>query len=156
MCQENLKSINKRLLYFVLVITSTMVISCTFQEIKVNNVSKVELKGINNNVVTFDITASVENPNAFRIKVKPVELKVMIGGQTELGRVKEMGPIKLAKKSTKDYTIRVPIEITNIQSLGAFNMFSGKMPDLRLTGKIRVSTLFYAKTFELNEYKLVR
>jgi len=68
-----------------------------------------------------------------------------------------MDPIKLEKKSTKDYTISVPIEITNIQSLGAaFNLFSGKMPDLRLTGKIRASTLFYSKNFEFNGYKLVR
>jgi hypothetical protein len=157
MYQENIKSINKRLSYFVLILTITIAVSCaSFQEIKINNVSNVELKGINNNVVTFDITASIENPNAYRIKVKPLELKVMIGDYTELGKVKPMDLV-IAKKSTKNYTISVPIEITNMLSLGsAFNMFSGKVPDLRLTGKIRASTFLYGKTFELNGYKLVR
>jgi LEA14-like dessication related protein len=158
MYQENIKSINKQLFYFVLILTTTIAVSCvSFQEIKINNVSNVTLKGINNNVVTFDITASIENPNAYRIKVKPLELKVMIGDQTELGKVKSMDHLVIAKKSTKDYTISVPIEITNMLSLGsAFSMFSGKTPDLRLTGKIRANNFWYGKTFELNGYKLTR
>jgi LEA14-like dessication related protein len=154
---KNIISLNKRLLYFVLIVTSTLFVSCSFQEIKINNVSKVELKGINNNIVTFDITASIENPNKFRIKVKPIDLKVLIGDRTELGTVKQIDNFVIDRKSTKDYTISVPIEITNMMSLGpAFGMFSGKMPDIRLTGKVRGSTLFYRKTFELNGYKLIQ
>lgn len=158
MHQKNIKSINKRLFYFVLILTTTMAVGCaSFQEIKINNVSNVTLKGINNNVVTFDITASIENPNPYRIKVKPLELKVMLGDQTELGKVKPMDRLIIAKKSTMNYTISVPIEVSNILSLGsAFNMFSGKTPDLRITGKIRASTWLYGKTFEFNGYKLTR
>jgi len=158
MYQENIKSINKRLFYFVLVLITTISVSCaSFQEIKINNIGNVTLKGINNNVVTFDITASIENPNSYRIKVKPLELTVMLGDQMELGKVKPMGRLVIDKKSTKNYTISVPIEVSNILSLGsAFNMFSGKTPDIRLTGKVRASTWLYGKTFEFKGYKLDR
>jgi LEA14-like dessication related protein len=158
MYQENIKSINKRLFYFVLVLITTIAVSCaSFQEIKINNISNVTLKGINNNVVTFDITASIENPNPYRIKVKPLELKVMLGDQMELGKVKPLDRLVIDKKSTKNYTISVPIEVSNILSLGsAFNMFSGKTPDIRLTGKVKASNCLYGKTFEFIGYKLVR
>ena len=149
---------NNKCYGFVLLTAFIILSGCyTIKEVKIGNVSKVELKGMNNNVVSFDLTLPIENPNNLRVKVKVEDLKVMLGNK-ELGTVKQMDKIVIARNSKQEYTIRIAVEITDPQGgmNSAFSFFSGRQPDIRLTGKVKASAFFYRKTFELNDYKLVQ
>jgi len=153
-----LKKRNNQWGCFVLAISFITLTGCSaIKEVIIGNASKVELKGMYNNVVTFDLTLPIENPNNFRVKVKVKDLKVMLANN-EIGKVKQMDKFVIARKSKKEYTVRIAVELTDAKSglNSALGFFSGQQPDIRLTGKVRASTLFYRRTFELNNYRLVR
>jgi len=129
----------------------------TIQEIKIGDVRKVDLISINNNVLTLDLTIPIENPNAFSVKVKLSDLKVMLGAN-ELGKVKQMDDLVISRKSTKEYTMRILVEITDVKNsfVSAFSIFSGKKPDIRFNGTIKVCSFLYGKTFKVEGYELMK
>ena len=142
--------------FFTLVVCTLLYTSCvTIQEVKIGNVRNVEVKGLNNNVITIDLMLPVENPNNYRLKVTDANLKVTSGNK-EFGKVKQMSDLTISKKSSKTYPVRVGIELTNVNDglLSSLWMISMKSLDLRLSGSIKVKSLFYRKTFVLKELKI--
>jgi LEA14-like dessication related protein len=153
-----MKIFNNQFNYFVLVIMVLALTGCsTIQEIKIGDVRKVDLISINNNVLTLDLTIPIENPNAFSVKVKLSDLKVMLGAN-ELGKVKQMDDLVISRKSTKEYTMRILVEITDVKNsfVSAFSIFSGKKPDIRFNGTIKVCSFLYGKTFKVEGYELMK
>jgi LEA14-like dessication related protein len=141
--------------FFCLLVLLISVSCSDIKEIRVGEARKIDVISLNNNILTLDILLPIENPNSFRLKVKDGDLKVMLGKNT-LGKVKQMNALIIPGKSTKEYTLRVTIEITDLKGslLSAFSLLSGKTPELSLTGTIKARSLFYNKTFKVENYPL--
>jgi LEA14-like dessication related protein len=130
--------------------------SCSsFKELKIGNVRNVEIKGISNNVVTLEFTIPIENPNTFGLTVCGADLKVFTS-KKELGKVKQMSDIDISGKSAKLYTVRVAIELTNIGNSfsSMLELYSLKTMDIAMSGTVKIKSLFYRKTLDINNIKL--
>ena len=79
-------------------------------------------------------------------------------GANELGKVKQMDDLVISRKSTKEYTMRILVEITDVKNsfVSAFSIFSGKKPDIRFNGTIKVCSFLYGKTFKVEGYELMK
>jgi LEA14-like dessication related protein len=145
-------------LIFSIVFISTVLTSCfQLQELQIGEIKNIQMKGLNNNLITLQITVPIQNPNPYRLKIKSGDLKVMVNN-TEVGKIKQMENLVISGKSSKDYTVRVVVEITNIVGglASAYKLVQGSNADIRLSGKVKVQSFLYFKTIDVEDYKLTR
>ena len=145
-------------LVFTVIFISTVLTSCfSLQELKIGEIKNIQMKGLNNNLITLQITLPIENPNPYRLKIKSSDLKVVVN-KNEVGKIKQMENLIIPGKSSKDYDVRVVVEITNIAGglMSAYKLVQGSNADIRLSGKIKVQSFLYFKTIDIEEYKLTR
>lgn len=132
--------------------------SCSsVEDLKIGSLKDIEFKGLNDNVVTFQITAPIENPNHFRLHIKGSDLSVSLENK-EIGKVKQMDELVIQAHSFNDYTVQIKVEVKDISSLmgSAMQLFSGTTPDIKITGKLKVRSFLYQRTISITDYKLVR
>ena len=145
-------------LIFSIVFISTVLTSCfQLQELQIGEIKNIQMKGLNNNLITLQITVPIQNPNPYRLKIKSGDLKVMVNN-TEVGKIKQMENLVISGKSSKDYNVRVVVEITNIAGglASAYKLVQGSNADIRLSGKVKVQSFLYFKTIDVEDYKLTR
>lgn len=132
--------------------------SCiNLEELQIGEIKNIQMKGLNNNLITLQITVPIQNPNPYRLKIKGGDLKVSVNNN-EIGKIKQMENLVISAKSSKDYDIRIVVEITNITGglASAYRLVQGNNADIRLTGKIKVQSFLYFKSIEIEDYKLNR
>jgi len=149
--------IPRKIFYFAVVVSFLLSnVACTsIQEIKIGDIHEVELKGLKDNLLTLKVMVPVENPNSFNVKVKDADLVVMLG-KKQIGKVKQIDNLLISGKSTKEYPVTIVVELTNAKELmaNAFQMFSGGLPDARLSGTVVVKSLFYRKKVRIEDFPL--
>jgi len=132
--------------------------SCAgIRELQIGEVKNIQMKGMNNNEITLQMTVAIQNPNAFRLKVKNSDIKVSVSGN-EIGRIKQMDNLVISANSMKEYDIRVVVEITNfLAGLSSISkIMKGNDADIRLSGKLKVQSFLYFKTIDIEDYKLTQ
>lgn len=140
---------------FIMAIT---IMGCVkLEELKIGEIKNVQMKGLNNNLITLQITVPIENPNPYRLKIKSGDLKVFVNNN-EVGKIKQMENLVISAKSSKDYSVKIVVEITNLTGglASAYQLVQGNNADIRLSGKIKVQSFLYFKTIEIEDYKLTR
>jgi len=125
------------------------------EEITVGNIRSVELKGINNDVITLELTAPVNNPNSFKVKLKDADLKVT-NGEALVGTIKQMDDIIIPAKSNQECTINIKVQLANFKGnlLAIYGLFNNRR-DLKLSGTIKVRAFPYFGKIKIKDYQLV-
>jgi len=120
------------------------------EDIKLLNVKDVTYQEFKGNVLRLVITATVNNPNRFNVKIKNANMDLRLNDRV-IGTVTQMEQITLAGRSQKDYRIYVAIEmkdlLTNIINLSRVLMNEPK--NLNLSGTVHVKSFLYSKTFQV-------
>jgi LEA14-like dessication related protein len=139
------------LFFFSLVILSS---SCTVLPVELKSIGDVGVKNIQNNTVTLQVSATIANPNQ-RLKIKSSELILSVG-TTELGKITQLESIVLKGKSTETYTTRVKFELTNssVNMFSLYRLLERDKRDFRVSGKVKVSALFFSKTINFSGYQV--
>jgi len=105
--------------------------SCDVQEVDLVRVDKIELTNMKNNVLSFDVSATLDNPNAFSIKMIDSDLDLFLEDNL-MGKAHLVNPINIKKNSNETYTFQVETDVLD----------QGKLLPLliktALTGKIKV------------------
>lgn len=142
--------------FFVILfgLTAVILTSCNLEPVSIQKLGKIEMKGFNLREATLDVTATIYNPN-MQIKVKNSNLKVFLNG-AETGRIIQTEPLVLAGKTSRDYTVRIKVELNNMNAglTSAIGLFSGRKPEIKVSGPIKVGTFFYSKTIQLDDFKI--
>ena len=125
------------------------------KELRVGNITGVKLNGINNNQLNIELTVPIENPNAFKVKLKDADLTVS-SGKTLVGNIRQMDDLVISGHSSQEYSIRVKVELANIKD----NMFAiyGLIRDkesLRMSGVIKVRAFPYRGSIKIKDYQLI-
>lgn len=147
---------NKTLLVFVLLAVMFLMPACNgIQELKVGNIRGFNLLGIQDNQLDIEITVPVENPNAFKVKLKDADLAVT-SGETLLGTIRQMDDVVIPGKSAKDYPIHVKVDLTSFKdNLFAIYGLVRSKNGLRLSGTIKVRAFPYRGMVKIKDYQLV-
>lgn len=112
--------------------------ACEVQEVDLVAIDDIKVVKLEKNYMQFDVKARLDNPNAFNIKMMNSDLDLFLEG-VQVGKAKLMNPVKILKKTEKQYSFGV--EATDINQ-------SKLMPILlktALTGKLKVQVKGYVK-----------
>jgi LEA14-like dessication related protein len=150
-----MKSLQKKhFIIFCISLLTFFVTSCHIEPVELVKIEKVDVKGINNNLITLDVTATVKNPNSgITIKDSQIEIEVK---DEKFGTITQTENIHLDGHSTKQYKTRINVEISNLKGgiFSAMSLFGNKKPSIKLNGKLKIKKIFYSKTIDFDNFKV--
>jgi LEA14-like dessication related protein len=122
-----------------------------FDDVQLLGVKDVTYQEFKGNVLRLAITATVNNPNRFNVKIKNANMDLRLNDRV-IGTVTQMEQITLAKRTQKDYKIHVAIELKDLLSnlTNLFRLLMNDQKNLNLTGTVHVKSFLYSKTFEVD------
>jgi LEA14-like dessication related protein len=147
---------NKIFLASILVVSAFLMSGCIgLKDLKVGDIRGFNLRGIHGSQLDVEITLPVENPNAFKVKLKDADLTVT-AGETLIGTIKQMDDVSIPGRSSKDYPIHVKVDLSNFKdNLFAIYGLIRSKPGLRLSGTIKVRAFPYWGAIKIKDYQLV-
>ena len=123
----------------------------SYEEIKLLNIKDVTYQEFKGSVLRLAITATVDNPNYFSVKIKDANMDLRLNDKV-IGTVSQVEQIVLDGQAKKDYKVQVSIEmkdmLTNFLSLSRVLM--NEPQKLNLSGTVHVKSFLYSKTFQVD------
>jgi len=122
-----------------------------FEEIKLLKIKDVTYKELKGSTLRLAITATVNNPNHFSVKIKNANMDLKLNDKM-LGTLSQIEQIELAGRTQKDYKIQVSIEMKNMLTnlIGLSRMLMNDSKNLSLSGSVHVKSFLYSKTFQVD------
>ena len=144
----------RKYLIFILLLFSLPVVfsGCSGIEdvhvVKVKDVTYQELRG---GTLKLSITATVNNPNRVNVKVKKLNMDLLLNGKL-IGVVSQTEHIELLGRRQKDYKLLVSIEMKDLLSnmMNLYRVLMNEQRNLSLSGEIQVRYLLFTKTFQID------
>lgn len=104
------------------------------------------------NVLRLAITATIDNPNRFKVKIKDADMELLRNNR-KIGAVTQVEQIELDGRTRKDYKIRVAIEINDMMSglTSLYRMLMNDTDNLNLSGSVHVKSFLYSKTYKVEK-----
>ena len=117
------------------------------QLLKVKDVTYQEFKG---NVLRLSITATVNNPNRFNVRIRDANMDLRLNDRV-IGTVTQMEQVTLLGRTQKDYKIHVAIEMKDLLSniLNLSRILMNEPKNLSLSGSVHVKSFLYSKTLQV-------
>ena len=148
----------KKYLTIILLSFSLLFSGCAgFEEVKLLNIKDVTYQEFKGGVLRLAITATVDNPNYFSVKIKDAHMDLRLNERV-IGSVTQVEQIVLDGRAQKDYKVQVSIEmkdmLTNVLSLSRVLM--NEPQKLNLSGTVRVKSFLYSKTFQVDRLSFQR
>ena len=141
----------KKHLFLILLIIPLLFSGCSYEDVQLISIKDVTYQEFKGNVLRLAITATVNNPNRYNVKIKNANMDLRLNDRI-LGSVTQMEQIDLVSRKQKDYKFQVSIEmkdmLSNIISLSRVLMNEPK--NLNLSGTVQVKSFLYSKTFQVN------
>ncbi|MDD4383874.1 MAG: LEA type 2 family protein [Bacteroidales bacterium] len=118
-----------------------------YNDISVKGVSRVQFRGLQQNVVLLNLDVEIDNPNTRKIAVTNIEFKAWLSGR-ELGDFRISESIKLIPCSRETYTVPVEIKLRTVAD--AFKLVSSGSIETLLE-RIEVEGIIKAKSFPVRK-----
>ena len=147
---------NQHAIVFVLGIVFTQLLTgcLSYKEVTFQGMEGYEIVKMDKDGMEAELKVKVRNPNGYNIKVKGSNIDLYIDND-RLGKVKVMNTIKLKKKSTQVYKIRLKSKFDQVGgsmlTMGK-SMFGGGM-NVRTKGHVKASAFLISKKvpFDITE-----
>ena len=138
--------------YLIIILLPLLFSGCSvFEDIELVGIKDVTYQEFKGNVLRLAITATVNNPNRFAVKIKDANMDLMFNDRI-LGAVTQVEQVELEGRAQKDYKIQVSIEmkdmLTNLISL--YRVLMNEPKKLNLSGTVQVKSFLYSKTFQVD------
>ena len=130
---------------------SVLFSACTgLDEVKLLNIKDVTYQEFRGNTLRLSITATVDNPNMFAVKIKDASMDLRLGEQA-IGKVTQVEQIEFTGRTRQDYKVQVSIEIKDMLSniMGLSRMLMNEPHKLNLSGTVHVRYFLHSKTYEV-------
>ena len=142
----------KKFLVIVLFLVPIIVSGCfSYEEIKIVKIKDVSYEELKNSKLKIAITATVNNPNYFNVKITNANMVLMLQDRV-LGNVTQVEHVELIGQTEKDYTIHLSIELKDIMAnaINLYRVFMNNPASLNLSGTVDVRSFLYSKTFQVD------
>ena len=122
-----------------------------FEDIKLVKVKDVTYQEFNGSTLRLAITATVNNPNRFSVKIKNANMDMKLNDKV-IGTLSQIENIELAGRTQKDYKIHISIEMKDMLSnlVGLYRVLMNDSRNLSLSGSVQVKSFLYSKTFQVD------
>ena len=141
----------KKHFFIILFFMALLFSGCSYEEVQLIGIKDVTYQEFNGSVLRLAITATVNNPNRYNVKIKNANMDLRLNEKV-IGTVAQMEQIDLASRKQQDYKIQVSIEMKDILSnmLSLYRVLMNEPKNLNLSGTIQVKSFLYSKTFQVN------
>ncbi len=143
----------KKYLAVIITILPFLLTSCLkFENIELISLKDVTYLEFKDNVLRLAITATIDNPNRFKVKIKDADMELLRNNR-KIGAVTQVEQIELDGRTRKDYKIRVAIEINDMMSglTSLYRMLMNDTDNLNLSGSVHVKSFLYSKTYKVEK-----
>lgn len=141
----------KKLLLLLLLAFSLT--SCLeFDDVRFNGIESVKAPKFENQEITLALSLKLDNPNNYKIKIKPSEVLVSIGGQS-MGIARLDEKIVLKKKREGVYTTELKMKLNDGVMKSLLKLAMSKDLSIRFQGKIKGSVYGITKKVDIDETK---
>lgn len=125
-----------------------------FDEVKFKGIESVKLPKFDEKEMILDLVLRIENPNNYKIKIKPSKLDVYIGG-TKMGIVHLDEKVVLKKKQENIYATQLKFKLEAGVFFTLFKLATLKEISLGLKGQIKGSVYGISKKVNVDETKAI-
>jgi len=141
----------KKYLYLILLFIPLLFSGCSHEDIQLISIKDVTYQEFKGNVLRLAITATVNNPNRFNVKIKNANMDLRLNDKI-IGTVLQMEQIDLASRKQKDYKIQVSIEMKDLLSsiTSLYRVLMNDSRSLNLSGTVQVKSFLYSRTYQVN------
>ena len=142
----------KKYLIIVLLSLPLLFSGCSgFEDVELVSIKDVTYQEFKGNILRLAITATVNNPNRFSVKLKNANMDLRLKDRI-IGTVTQVEQIELDGRTQKDYKIQVSIEVKDMLSnlINLYRILMNEPKDLNLSGTVQAKYLFYSKTFQVD------
>lgn len=149
--QKLLKLIQLLLIVFILSGCSI------YKSMDIGDVNNVDFKGMIDNKVSLNMKIPISNPNAYKIRLKSMDLDLKINGNY-IGKMTIANEIVIPPKSEE--LQEFPVEIIVRNPLAAmtsmYKIRNAKSFEMDINGTIKVKALLRSKKIEVSEKQTVK
>jgi len=155
---KSIRNIVKKYLIIILLSLPLLFSGCiSHEEVKLLNVKDITYQEFKGNVLRLAITATVNNPNFFSVKIKDANMDLRLNEKV-IGAVTQVEQIVLDGRTQKDYKVQVSIEmkdmLTNVLALSRVLM--NEPQKLNFSGTVHVKSFLYSKTYQIDRLSFQR
>jgi len=146
---------NLRLLLTLLLGLSLFTSCFQYDDLVYQGFDNVKLSKPKDGVLTLNFDLKLDNPNKYKIKIKPSDVSVFIGGK-EIGQVHLTETLVIDKRSEKTYPMTLDLKLKDMFKSGlgsAFEMMTKQKVSLRIKGFVRGSVYGITQKRYIDETK---
>ena len=142
----------KKYLIIALLFLPLLFSGCSgFEDVELVSIKDVTYQEFKGNILRLAITATVNNPNRFAVKLKNANMDLRLKDRV-IGTVTQVEQIELEGRTKKDYKIQVSIEVKDMLSnlINLYRILMNEPKNLNLSGTVQAKYLLYSKTFQVD------
>lgn len=143
-------------LFFTLILGTFLFTSCFhYNDVVYQGFDNVKISKPKDGQMTLNFDLKLDNPNKYKIKIKPSDVSIFIGGK-ELGQVHLTETLVIDKRSQKSYPLSLELKLKDLFKSGlgsAFEMMTKQTVSLRIKGFVRGSVYGLTQKRYIDETK---
>jgi LEA14-like dessication related protein len=143
-------------LFFTLILGTFLFTSCFhYDDVVYQGFDNVKISKPKDGQMTLNFDLKLDNPNKYKIKIKPSDVSIFIGGK-ELGQVHLTETLVIDKRSQKSYPLSLELKLKDLFKSGlgsAFEMMTKQTVSLRIKGFVRGSVYGLTQKRYIDETK---
>jgi LEA14-like dessication related protein len=143
-------------LFFTLILGTFLFTSCFhYDDVVYQGFDNVKISKPKDGQMTLNFDLKLDNPNKYKIKIKPSDVSIFIGGK-ELGQVHLTETLVIDKRSQKSYPLSLELKLKDLFKSGlgsAFEMMTKQTVSLRIKGFVRGSVYGFTQKRYIDETK---
>lgn len=141
-----------RFLYLVLFVF--MLASCEFEQIQFKGIEDFKMPKIDDKEILLDLAFKVNNPNKFKIKVKPSNVDLFIS-DSKLGTVYLDDKVVFKKKAEGVYKTSLRLKLADGIFFELMKLMGKKEIPLRIKGKVKGSVYGISKKMDIDRIQTI-
>lgn len=135
----SMKAMHRILFPLVLLFTLGLT-SCNFyKEVEVLEVTNIEVKEFNKDVVSADISLKISNPNKYKLKLVDSDIDLFLNGK-KMGKMILREPLELPKNDTTIQVLSMKAEVTEFSNdfiANTLSLLFAKTAELKAVGYVK-------------------
>jgi LEA14-like dessication related protein len=143
-------------LIFTLILGASLFSSCfQYDDVVYQGFDNVKMSKPKDGQMTLNFDLKLDNPNKYKIKIKPSDVSVFIGGK-ELGQVHLTETLVIDKRSQKSYPLSLELKLKDLFKSGlgsVLEMMTKQTVSLRIKGFVRGSVYSVTQKRYIDETK---
>lgn len=125
-----------------------------FEEIQFKGIESVKMPKMDNKEILVDLTLKIENPNNYKIKVKPSSLNVLVADKM-IGTIFLDEKVVLKKKSEHAYSTQLRLKLEDGAFFSLVKYVMMEEVKVQFKGKVKGSVYGITKKIDVDQVKMV-